>query len=79
MAGGLSVLAMALVDWWKRRTPESLLLALWVLGTFVFAAFLNWTINARSVLPLIPASGILIARRLDELPLSFNWSSHLEG
>jgi len=74
VAGGLSILAMALVDWWKRRTPESLLLSLWVLGTFVFAVFLNWTINARSLLPLIPATGILIARRLDELPISFNRS-----
>jgi hypothetical protein len=40
---------------------------LWVLGTFIFAAFLNWTLNARSVLPLIPATGILLARRMQEV------------
>ena len=40
------------------------LLALWVLGTFVFSAFLNWTINGRSILPMAPAVGILAARRL---------------
>jgi len=40
---------------------------LWVFGTFVFTGFLNWAINARSVLPLIPAAGILIARRVDAL------------
>jgi hypothetical protein len=37
-----------------------------VLGTFFFAAFVNWTINGRSILPIAPAVGILIARRLDE-------------
>jgi 4-amino-4-deoxy-L-arabinose transferase-like glycosyltransferase len=65
IAGGISVLALAATDLWKRRDSDSLFLALWIVGTFVFAAFLNWTINARSVLPLIPAAGILLARRLD--------------
>lgn len=68
--GGISILALAVVDWWKRKDAESLLLALWVLGTFVFVAFLNWTINARSVLPLIPAVGILLARRIETLRFS---------
>jgi hypothetical protein len=40
------------------------LLALWVLGTFLFTAFCNWTIAGRSILPMTPAVGILIARRL---------------
>jgi hypothetical protein len=43
------------------------LLALWALGTFAFVALLNWTVNGRSVLPLIPASGILLARRVDQM------------
>ena len=70
IASGGSVLALAAVDFWKHRNADSLLLALWVLGTFVFTAFLNWTINARSVLPLIPAAGILLARRLDTLGIA---------
>lgn len=65
IAGGASVLALAAVDVWKQRDADSLLLALWVFGTFAFIAFLNWAINARSVLALIPAAGILLARRLD--------------
>jgi Dolichyl-phosphate-mannose-protein mannosyltransferase len=65
IAAGFSVLALAVSDYMKRRDAASLLLGLWVCGTFVFAAFLNWTINARSILPLIPAAGILLARRLD--------------
>jgi 4-amino-4-deoxy-L-arabinose transferase-like glycosyltransferase len=68
--GGISILAMAVLDWWKRKDAKSLLLALWIVGTLVFATFLNWTINARSVLPLIPAAGILLARRIDGLPVS---------
>lgn len=64
---GVSVLALAAIDLWTHRNADSLLLALWVFGTFTFTAFLNWTVNARSVLPLIPAAGILLARRLDML------------
>jgi 4-amino-4-deoxy-L-arabinose transferase-like glycosyltransferase len=65
VAGGIGLLALVVADYRNKRDTESLLLALWVLGTFVFAAFLNWTVNARSLLPLIPAAAILMARRLD--------------
>lgn len=69
-AVGLSLLALAGVDFWKSRNAESLLLLLWVVGTFIFAGFINWTVNARSVLPLVPAIGILLARRLDQRGLT---------
>ena len=62
--GGVSVLALAVADVWKRRDAGSWLLALWVMGTFVFTAAFNWTINGRSILPMAPAVGILLARRL---------------
>jgi 4-amino-4-deoxy-L-arabinose transferase-like glycosyltransferase len=68
-AGGISVLALAAVDLWKKRDSDSLFLALWIFGTFIFGVFLNWTINARSILPLLPAAGILLARRLDSMDL----------
>jgi hypothetical protein len=64
---GIAALGVALADFVRRRDAEAALLLAWVAGTFVFAAFLNWTINARSVLPLLPALGIVIARRLDVL------------
>jgi 4-amino-4-deoxy-L-arabinose transferase-like glycosyltransferase len=67
IAAGFSVMALAAADTWKCKDADSLLLMLWVFGTFVFTGFLNWAINARSVLPLIPAAGILIARRADAL------------
>jgi 4-amino-4-deoxy-L-arabinose transferase-like glycosyltransferase len=66
VAAGWALLALACEDLWTRRDAQSLLLALWVGGIFVFATFLNWTINVRSVLPLVPAVGILIGRRLDQ-------------
>jgi hypothetical protein len=68
IAGGIFVVALAIKDYWKSRTSASLFLGLWVLGTFVFAGFINWTINARSVLPLIPAAAILLTRCFDDLP-----------
>jgi hypothetical protein len=63
--GGASLLALTTADLFRTRTADSLLLGLWVAGTFLFASHLNWVINARSVLPLAPAAGILLARRLD--------------
>ncbi|MFQ5673060.1 MAG: glycosyltransferase family 39 protein [Nitrospinales bacterium] len=66
VTGGLGLLALAVADFLKHREdPASLLLLLWVFGTFVFAAFINWMVNGRSILPMAPAMGILLARRMD--------------
>jgi Dolichyl-phosphate-mannose-protein mannosyltransferase len=65
IAGGISCLALAIADYRQRRDTDSLFLLLWVIGTFWFTAFLNWTMNARSILPMLPPIGILITRRLD--------------
>jgi len=67
IAGGVSTLALAIADYRRERDADSLFLLLWVAGTFWFTAYLNWTINARSVLPMVPAVGILLARRLERL------------
>lgn len=64
-AVGAGLLVLALADVRADRSPDAVLLLLWVLGTFVFAASLNYTNNGRSVLPLTPAVAILVARRLD--------------
>jgi 4-amino-4-deoxy-L-arabinose transferase-like glycosyltransferase len=65
LVAGFLAMAMALVEWLRRKDAVSLLLMLWVLGTFWFAAFSNWTVNARSILPMTPALAILVARRLE--------------
>jgi hypothetical protein len=65
IVAGISLLGLAVVDFYRRRDAKSLLLLLWVLGTFVFAAFINWSVNGRSILPMIPAVGILLMRGLE--------------
>ena len=61
---GLGLLSLAVADYRRNKDAQSLLLLLWVVGTFAFAGFFNWTINGRSILPMVPAIGILTARRL---------------
>ncbi len=63
---GIQILVLATVDVLKYRTPESVFLFLWIFGTFLFASHINWTISARTILPMIPAVGILVIRRLHE-------------
>lgn len=65
---GAGVVALAAADVWPRRDADSILLGLWVTGTLLFAVLFNWTVNARSLLPAVPAVGILIARRLERRP-----------
>jgi len=62
---GLSLIFASIRDLNRARDADSLLLFLWILGTLVFAGFINWTINARSILPMVPAAGILIARAIE--------------
>ncbi len=62
---GVQMLALAFSDVWERRDAASVMLLLWILGVTAFGAVINWTITARSFLPLAPALGIVLARRLD--------------
>ena len=74
VGGGCVLMLMAaeLVNW---RDAHTWLLALWVLGTFLFAVFFNWTITGRSLLPIAPALGILLARRWERFaPGRKSWS-----
>jgi hypothetical protein len=48
----------------RDHSAESLLLLLWIAGTLLFAGGLNWTISGRTMLPLVPAVSIVVARRL---------------
>jgi 4-amino-4-deoxy-L-arabinose transferase-like glycosyltransferase len=63
--GGAGVLALSATDVLHQRDSQSWLLALWLMGTFLFVAFFNWTVNGRAVLPMAPVVGILIVRRLE--------------
>src|SRR5262249_38257402 len=48
------------------RDAHSLLLFLWVMGTWLFLAYGNWVVNARTILPAVPAAAILLMRRIDQ-------------
>jgi len=61
---GLHLLGLAVRDGLRHRDAGSWLLGLWLVGIFVFAAVLNWTTNARSLLPAVPAAALLVARGL---------------
>lgn len=62
--GGLSVLTLPIVEWARDKSAETLMLLLWVCGTLAFG-ILNWTVNGRSVLPMVPAVAILLLQRIE--------------
>jgi len=64
---GASLLSLAVLDFAGHRDADSLLLMLWLFGTIVFVCLVNWTVNARTVLPIVPAAGILLVRRAERL------------
>jgi 4-amino-4-deoxy-L-arabinose transferase-like glycosyltransferase len=64
LVAGAAVLAIAVDDLRRGVTAESLLIVAWLLGTLVFATFVNWSLTGRSILPMAPALGLLVARRV---------------
>ncbi len=66
-AGGVHLLLLVVAEVWRRRDSVTVILALWIAGTIYFASVLNWTINARSFLPMVPAAAILAVRRLEAM------------
>jgi hypothetical protein len=74
---GLLVFAVTGAACLRRRDPDALLLALWVAGTFVFAVFLNWTVNARTLLPLAPALAVVLGMCAARTPRPRLWAAAL--
>lgn len=62
---GIGILALTVADIVQQKTADSLLLSLWVFGTFVFATMMNWSITSRTLLPMAPAVVILLIRRFE--------------
>lgn len=54
----LALAARACLQW---KNADALLLALWLFGTVAFSAGINHYVNARTLLPMLPAIAILIA------------------
>jgi len=65
IGGGLHVLLLTVAELWRSRNAEMVMLSCWVVGTFIFATFLNWTTNGRSILPMVPPVALIVARRID--------------
>lgn len=62
---GGGILALVVADLVRRRERSSFLFFFWVLGTFSFATFCNWSITARTILPIAPVIAILVMRSLE--------------
>jgi hypothetical protein len=45
----------------RTHPAEAVLLACWIAGTFAFAVFVNWSVNARSLLAIAPPLAIVAA------------------
>jgi 4-amino-4-deoxy-L-arabinose transferase-like glycosyltransferase len=65
MAGGLQVLLLASIEAWRVRDITSVTLALWIIGGFFSATVLNFAVNARSLLLIVPPAAIVLVRRLE--------------
>ena len=61
---GIFALLLPVLEWNRARSVNAILFLFWIWGTFLFC-ILNWTINARSVLPMVPAVAILLIRRIE--------------
>jgi hypothetical protein len=64
---GLQIVSLTVRRLVRAPDADGFLLACWIAGIFVFAAFANWTTNVRSLVPALPAIAILLlgeARRV---------------
>ena len=65
LAGANILILTATALWKSKMDADNLLLFCWIFGTFFFAVFVNWCINGRSILPMVPALAVLLIRRID--------------
>jgi 4-amino-4-deoxy-L-arabinose transferase-like glycosyltransferase len=65
ISGGTALLVLAATDALRCKDALSVLLFLWIAGTFLFACGVNWTIAGRNILPMAPAAAILVIRRIE--------------
>jgi len=76
LAGANILILTATALWKSKMDADNLLLFCWIFGTFFFAAFVNWSINGRSILPMVPAVAVLLVRRIDGMNKSWK-NSHI--
>jgi 4-amino-4-deoxy-L-arabinose transferase-like glycosyltransferase len=54
----------------RSPTADGLFLSAWVLSVFIFTCYLNWSVNVRSLILMIPALVLLCIRRVERVYLS---------
>ena len=59
---GIQILWLTVADMMDSRDSNSLLLFLWIIGALIFSGFVNWSTNARTILPILPAVAIMPGR-----------------
>jgi hypothetical protein len=64
-ASAVHFLLLVTAEAWHGRDIVTRVLVLWIAAVLCFATVLNWTVNVRSFLPLVPAAAILAVRRLE--------------
>jgi 4-amino-4-deoxy-L-arabinose transferase-like glycosyltransferase len=69
---GIGIFVLAAGDLRENRDEKSWLLFLWFFGTFCFATFVNWTTNARTIYPMAPCMGIILARYVEKKTVDLN-------
>lgn len=67
-SGGMLLIILAGAHLWHNKDGETVLLFLWIIGTFAFTCYLNHMVTVRNLLPMIPAATILLTRRLKTIP-----------
>ena len=72
---GLHIVLLSITELWRNRDAFAWLLIFWIMGTFIFASFFNWTINARSIYPMLPAVAVLVTRKLGSGTIS-TWAAN---
>ena len=77
-AGGVLLIVVSVRGWRRERDADATLLLLWIAGTLVFVACLNWTINGRVILPMLPALAMLALRRMPANAASIPWHRRAE-
>lgn len=63
---GCCIFSLVIKDLLKNKNSESVLLFCWIFSTFIFSVFINWTVNARTMLPMLPAVGIILLRTMSQ-------------
>lgn len=70
---GILILLLTLESCSLRRDLDTLLLGLWTFGTLFFVGVVNWTFNARVVLPAVFPATVLIVRWIELQPKPQEW------